>query len=123
MEPGTVPNGRVSVQFELDRPVGFADHELRDRALGIDPAELIALVRDAGAVEGPRVTGAYELVAGDVANGQIVVEVRAASGRTAEATVGSPPHHVFLVGDIDGLHFTTRERCTGHAHRHWLVNS
>src|SRR2546422_7347235 len=83
--------GRTSAQFEHDRSAFLADLQRRDRALRVYPAEFVALVRVAGTVEGPGMTGAHELIPGDVALGEVVVEVRATPGRAAEAAVHPSP--------------------------------
>jgi len=113
MEPGTVPNGPESAQFEIYNGAGLTNHERGDAALRIDPAELVALVRVPVAVERPRVPGAHELVAFDVTFGQIVVEVGAPAGRAAEPTVMTAPEHVVVAVDSDRAdlaRFDGRER-------------
>ena len=93
---------RARVSAVRDRHgAGLSDHERRDRALRIDAAELVALVRVAVAVERPRVPGAHELVAGDVTLREIVVEVGAPAGRAAEPTVMTAPEHVVVAVDSD----------------------
>ena len=93
------------------RPRGSSS--VGDRALGVDPPELVALVRVAVAVEGPRVTRAHELVADDVTLREVVVEVRAPAGRAAEAPVGAPPHHELLVPDVDRSHLAGASSVAG----------
>src|SRR5207244_4762926 len=78
------------------------------RPFEIDPAELVAFVRVAGAVERPGVARTHKLVVSDVALGEVVVEMRATPGRAAKATVHSPPQHVFLTRDVDRTHLTGR---------------
>ena len=56
-----------------------------DVVLGIDPSELRALERMAGAVERPTVPGADELVADDGALGEVPVEMRTGTRRAAAA--------------------------------------
>ncbi len=111
---GTEP-GAVSSVRRLAIPSSFVvSYQRRDGALGVDPAELVALVRVALAVERPRVAGADELVAGDVTLGEIVVEVRAPARNAAQRTVGAAPDDV-VVGprcdlNLDGTHLAPRNR-------------
>ena len=100
----------------VDRGSGLDHHERRDRALRVDAAELVALVRVAVAVERPRVPGAHELVAVDVTLGEIVVEVGAPTRPAAQTTVVAAPDHVVVAVDLDRAHLARRDGCSRKLH-------
>src|SRR5438105_4769490 len=105
-----------SREVELDDVVALVDVQHRNGALRVDAAELIAFVRVAVAVEGPRVPCADQLVAGDVALAQVVVEVRASAWRRANPSVEASPHHELLTVDVHCNHASGRHCVALDAH-------
>jgi hypothetical protein len=87
--------------MKLDLVVALVDLEHHHGSLGVDAAELIALVRVALAIEGPRMARAHQLVGGDVALTEVVVEMRAKPRRGADAPVVISPHHELLTVNVD----------------------
>jgi hypothetical protein len=87
-------------EFDLGVVAALAYVEALDVSLRIDAPELVALVRVALAVECPPVARAHELVAGDVAVGEIVIEMRAPSGNTAYSAVDAAPEHALCIVEL-----------------------
>ena len=99
-ERPTVANG-AGLDARLDAVGVLSQRQRRHAALRVDAAELVALVRVAATVERPAVARAHELVVDDEALGEIVVEVRARSGRAPELAAAAAPHDVLVAVDLD----------------------
>ena len=108
--------GRVSGQLELDHVGTLLDVQRHDGSLGIDAAELIAFVRVAAAVECPRMSRTHQLVSGDIALAEVMIEVRAPPRRRAHLSVVSPPHHELLAVHVDCDHAAGADRIAFDAH-------
>src|SRR5436190_14700025 len=70
-------------------------------SLAVDATELVAFVHVAATVERPSMPRAHELVAVDVAFGEITVEMRTEPRRAPEPAVETAPHDTLVSVDFD----------------------